>query len=183
VFKLKGPAEHGDEVDFVAVLELKEALESGGGIRGIQGVVAVVVRRVDLGGAGGAAFGVSFAEDDGKVDELRVLRHGFEALVGADHFVIEAHANMAFDNLRLAFDVERDEVHWNGLAIRRAFTRVDVLEEIVEEGVGFGRARAGGRGAPDEGSGQRGANAGYGKVVELEIILLGSVPILDVGLV
>ena len=81
-FELEGPGEHAEEVDVVTGFEVEERFESGGGVDGIERAVAVVVGGIFAGGAGGAAFGIGFREDDGQRMELRVGGDESEAFVG-----------------------------------------------------------------------------------------------------
>src|SRR5215813_10074710 len=81
VLELEGPAQHGEQVDGMAVLQLKERLEGSGGVGRIERSVAVVVRRVHLRGTSRAAFGVSFTDDNRKLAELGEAGNQSEALV------------------------------------------------------------------------------------------------------
>ncbi len=79
-FELEGPGDHADEVDLIFGGEVGEGLHGGGGVGGVDGAVAVGVVGVLFGGAGGAAFGVGFGEDDGQVVPLGRGGYGAEAV-------------------------------------------------------------------------------------------------------
>ena len=75
--------------------EVGEGLHGGGGVGGIDRAVAVGVVGVLPGGAGGAAFGVGFRQDDGEVVEFGGGGYGAEAVGGGADLVLQAHADVS----------------------------------------------------------------------------------------
>ena len=159
------------------------------GVGGIDRAIAVGVVRVLLGGAGGAALGVGFREDDGQVVVFRGGGYSAKAVGGGADLVLQAHANVSSlagagrDEARAALGMEGDEVERNGIAGGGVLVVGAVVEEVGEEGDGALAAGAGAAGAADAGVGQRLADAGDGVVVQLQVIGRRALPVADVGLV
>src|SRR5262249_17381309 len=86
-------------------------------------------------------------------------------------------------NLWKTLGVERDEVHGNRAASRRALAGVDVLEKILEKKICLGAARTRTRRTTNPGTRQRSPHTSYRVVIKLPVFFRRSVPVVDVRLV
>ena len=130
--------------------------------------------------AGGAAFGVGLADDDGRL--LQLGEGSDDRHRPVDHLQLarNSHLHVVVQEPRLALGMEGDEVERGTLRTGRVVRPAQaVLEEIAQERIVSAR-----RVRPAHpGRGQGAAHRVHGVVVELVELFGSSLPVADVGLV
>ena len=129
--KGEGPGHRALDGDAGAGGELHGARRRRDDARAIERTFAVGVRRVGRTRAGGAAFGVRFAEDDRHAVEFGEFADDGEAGLDRPELVRQSHPDMAVDQFGPPLGVEADEVE---LRPHLAGGMVPAADGMLEEG-------------------------------------------------
>ena len=121
VLEFERPGERALQVHAVARGELVFAREAGGRVARVHGAVAIAEARAL---AGGAAFGIRLADDDGLAGQRGPRGDHPEARVDRGEMRLDAHAHVAVDKARRALGVKREKVGGRALLAGRVVLSV-----------------------------------------------------------
>ena len=184
VLEFKRPRHRSQQVDLELVGQLECPGDLRSGVTRVHRPVPVGVLRVGTHRTRGTAFGIRFANHDGRVAQLRVRRDDLKTVRDGLELIADAHPHVAFDDPRRSLGVKRHEIERRSdLAGGMVGAAEAVLDEIPENLLRPRTIRSRDFGPADPGLRQRTFEAVSGEVVQLLKLLRCTAPIPDVRFV